>query len=66
MFFNTQCERCVIEEYRNNLSKIFNIPSGHRWQFDEWYEILDYAMQLLVDNNYITEQSKNFYCYRIK
>jgi hypothetical protein len=64
--FKTQYERCVIEEYRNTISKMFNIPSGHRWQFEEWYDIQNYAMQLLVDDGFIDETSKIFYCKRMK
>lgn len=64
--FHTKYERCVIEEYRNTISKMFNIPSGHRWKFKEWYDIQNYAMQLLVDDGFIDETSKSFYCKQIK
>lgn len=63
--FSKQYERCIVEEYRNCLSKLFKIPSGHRWQFEEWYIIQDYAFQLLVNAGFITEGSKKFYCKKL-
>lgn len=64
--FTKNYERCFIEEYRNMVSKHFKIPSGHRWKYDEWFTIQEYAMELLVNGNYITNESKKFYCLKIK
>jgi hypothetical protein len=64
--FPYHIERCIIEEYRNNLSRLFKIPSGHRWQYKEWYPIQEYAMQLLVNDGFISKESKEFYCKPIK
>ncbi|MBR6516911.1 MAG: hypothetical protein IKT40_08750 [Bacilli bacterium] len=61
---NSTYDRCIIEHFRNELSKHFNIPCGHRFKFEEWFEIQDYAFELLLINNKITKNEFEFYIKR--
>lgn len=59
-------ERCVVEQYRNDLSKAFGFPQGHRWKFDEWWTLQDEAFDLLVEKGKISKKERDFYCMRFK
>lgn len=58
-------DRCISEEFRNQLSKEFNFPQGHRWKFDEWFSIQEKAFKLLLNLNKIDEKEYNFYCQKV-
>ena len=59
-------ERYVVEQFRNDLSKEFGFPQGHRWQFDEWFILQDKAFNILLEKQKITKEEKVFYCKKIK
>lgn len=59
-------DRCICEQYRNDLAKAFGFPQGHRWKYDEWWVLQDEAFDLLVKENKISNEEKNFYCLRFK
>ena len=59
-------DRCICEQYRNDLAKAFGFPQGHRWKYDEWWVLQDEAFELLVKEGKITEEEKKFYCLRFK
>ena len=65
-YITDKWNRCLVEEYRNSLSKYFGFPQGHRWKYDEWFEIQDKAFNLLVKLNRISETERKFYCLRTK
>lgn len=65
LYKNNTYDRCIIEHYRNELSKLFNIPCGHRWKFDEWFKIQEYGLKLLLDCGKITENEFKFYTLKI-
>ncbi len=65
LYKNNKYDRCIIEHYRNELSKLFKFPCGHRWKFNEWFNIQEYGFKLLLDGGKITKDEFEFYTMRI-
>ena len=65
-YITEKWNRCLVEEYRNSLSKYFGFPQGHRWKYDEWFDIQDEAFDLLFNEGRISIEEKKFYCLRFK
>ena len=65
-YITDKWDRCLVEEYRNSLSKFFGFPQGHRWKYEEWFDVQDKAFDLLVQFNRISKEERDFYCKRFK
>ena len=52
-YLTEKWERGLCEEYRNSLAKHFGFPQGHRWEYEEWFDIQEKAFKLLLEKNLI-------------
>ena len=64
-YSNIEYDRCLLEHYRNELSKLFNIPCGHRWKFEDWFMIQKIGFGLLLNDGKISKSEFEFYTKRI-
>ena len=65
-YLTEKWERGLCEEYRNSLAKHFGFPQGHRWEYENWFDIQEKAFKLLLEKNLITNDEYIFYIKKFK
>lgn len=58
-------ERDCLEQFRNDFSKAFGYPQGHRWKIEGWYELQDEAFSYITEKGHIYDYEKEFHCQKV-